>query len=135
MQDGNVNQLKLKVNDTYERDEKISTNFEHSNDEGVINKIYLDENLSTVESQISYREKYYNEFKLHNNNKEYLEENVNERAVKTTVQMFYDKGLSDNCNYGNAHEVLKDYLPIKVNDRCRPDLEEKRVLFKNFVQK
>ena len=33
----NFNQLKLKVNDTYKKDEKITTNFESSNDENVLN--------------------------------------------------------------------------------------------------
>ena len=47
----NLNQLKLKVNDTYKNDEKI-TNFEPSNDENVINKAYLDEKLSKIEVHI-----------------------------------------------------------------------------------
>ena len=42
--------------------------------------------------------------------------------MKTTTQILYDKGLFDN--YDNADEVLKNYLPIKVNERRRPDLEE-----------
>ena len=37
------NQLKLEVYDTYEKDEKITTNFEPLNDGDVINKVYLDE--------------------------------------------------------------------------------------------
>ena len=38
LQDLNNNQLKLKVNDTYEKDEKISTNFEPVDNKDVINK-------------------------------------------------------------------------------------------------
>ena len=42
VQDINPNQLKLKVNHTYQKHEKITTNFEPSDDLDVINKIYLD---------------------------------------------------------------------------------------------
>ena len=42
--------------------------------------------------------------------------------VKTTIQMFYVKGLFDI--YGYANEVLKDYLFTEVNERLGPDLEE-----------
>ena len=38
LQDLNNNQLKFKLNDTYEKDEKISTNFEPVDNEDVINK-------------------------------------------------------------------------------------------------
>ena len=41
----NINQLKLKVNDAYEKDEKITTKFETSNDEDVLNKFFLDTKL------------------------------------------------------------------------------------------
>ena len=43
-------------------------------------------------------------------------------AVKTTIQIFYDRGLFDN--YDNADEVTNDYLLIDDNERRRPDLEE-----------
>ena len=46
MQDTNPNQLKLGIQDTYGKDENITTNFEPSNGEDVINKAYLDEKLS-----------------------------------------------------------------------------------------
>ena len=46
LQDLNINQLKLKVHDTYKKDEKKTTNFEPPNDEDVKNKSYLDENLN-----------------------------------------------------------------------------------------
>ena len=39
--DMNLHQLKLKAND--KTDEKIATTFEPSNDEGVVNKAFLDE--------------------------------------------------------------------------------------------
>ena len=38
MQDVNLNQLKLKVNDTYKKDEEITRKLEADNDEGVKNK-------------------------------------------------------------------------------------------------
>ena len=86
----NLNQLKLKVNDTYEMIEKIPTNFEPSHDEDVVNKTYLDTNLSKIENQISYIEKGDNEYELHNS-KLSIEEVLIERAVKTTIQILYDK--------------------------------------------
>ena len=60
-----------------------------------------------MEGQISYIEKYYNEFKLHNN-KQSVEGILFERAVKLTIQILYDRGLIDN--YDNADEVIKVYL-------------------------
>ena len=42
-----------------------------------------------------------------------------QRAVKTTIQILYDKGLFDN--FQNAQEVLKDFL---FTTRRRPDLEK-----------
>ena len=47
-----------------------------------------------------------------------------ERAVKTSTQIFFDKGLFDKYNNGNADKVLKNNLLIEVNERRRPDLEE-----------
>ena len=41
-----LNQLKLRVNGTYRKDEKVTTGFEPSNDEGVLNKVHLDKNYS-----------------------------------------------------------------------------------------
>ena len=40
-----INQLNLEVHDTYKKDEKITKNFESIDNENVINKTYLDENL------------------------------------------------------------------------------------------
>ena len=43
VQDINNNQLKLEVYNTYEKDEKITTHFQPTDDEDVINKAYPDE--------------------------------------------------------------------------------------------
>ena len=94
MQDISLNQLKLKTNDTSKKDLKFLTSFEPSNDEDFLNKTYLGEKRTKMERQISDIEKHYNEFKLHNN-KQYVDKNLTERAVKTTIQIFYVKGLSD----------------------------------------
>ena len=50
LQDLKIYQLKLKVHDTYKKDEKLTTNFEPSNNEDVINKTYLDEKVSKIDS-------------------------------------------------------------------------------------
>ena len=62
LQDSNINQLKLEVQDTYKKDEKITTNFEATDDSDVINKAYLDNKLKKIEGHIAYIEKDYNEF-------------------------------------------------------------------------
>ena len=41
----NINQLKLKVHDTYKTDAKLTTRFEPTDDTDVINKGHLDEKL------------------------------------------------------------------------------------------
>ena len=51
------NQIKLKVNDTYKKSEKITTDFEISKDEKVKNKAYRDTKLSKVEGQLSLKER------------------------------------------------------------------------------
>ena len=56
LQDLNINQLKLEVHDTYEKDEKISTNFKPTDDSDFINKAYLDKKLSKTEGHIPYKE-------------------------------------------------------------------------------
>ena len=55
-------------------------------------------------------------------NNKLSEENFFGRAVKTTNQIPYEKGLFDN--YIEAYELLIDCLLIRVNERRRPDLEE-----------
>ena len=82
LQDLNMNQLKLEVHDTYEKDEKITTDFEPINNQDVINKAYLDEKLLKINGQNSHIENDYNEFKLHYN-KQSIEEVLIQRAVKT----------------------------------------------------
>ena len=118
LQDLNINQLKLEVHDTYKKDEKITTNFEAVNDEDVINKSFLDEKLKKIDGHISYIEKDYNEFKKQYN-KQSVEEILVQRAVKTTIQILYDKGLFDN--FQNADKVLEDFL---FTTRRRGDLED-----------
>ena len=118
LQDLNINNLKLEVLDTYKKDEKITTNFEPNDNEDVINKGYLDSKLLEVDGHLSKLEKDYNEFKL-----QYKKQNVEniliQRAVKTTIQILYDKGLFDN--YANADKVLEDFLFVT---RRRGDLSD-----------
>ena len=116
LQDININQLKLEVHDTYKKDEKILTNFEPIDNADVINKSYLDEKLLKINGHLSKLEKDYNEFKKQHN-KQSVEEILVQRAVKTTIQILYDKGLFDN--YANADKVLEDFL---FTTRRRGDL-------------
>ena len=118
LQDSNINELKLEVHDTYKKDEKITTNFKAVNDEDVINKGYLDEKLIKIDGHLSKLEKDYNEFKLEYN-KQNVEDILVRRAVKTTIQILYDKGLFDN--YDNADKVLEDFL---FTTRRRGDISE-----------
>ena len=46
LQDMNINQLKLELNDSFKKDEKITTNFEPTNDSDALKEAYLDEKLS-----------------------------------------------------------------------------------------
>ena len=118
LQDLNINQLKLEVHDTYKKDEKITTNFEPVDNEDVINKGYLDEKLIKINGHISKLEKDFNEFKLQYN-KQNVDEILIQRAVKTTIQILFDKGLFDN--YANADKVLEEFL---FTSRRRGDLSE-----------
>ena len=118
LQNSNISQLKLEVHDTYKKDEKLTTNFEAVNNEDVINKSFLDEKLLKINGHISKLEKDYNEFKLQYN-KQNVEDILIQRAVKTTIQILYDKGLFDN--YANADKVLEDFLFVT---RRRGDLSE-----------
>ena len=63
-------------------------------------------------------EKDFNEFELQYS-KQSVEEILIQRAVKTTIQILYDKGLFDN--YANADKVLEDFL---FTTRRRVDLSE-----------
>ena len=118
LQDLNINQLKLEVHDTYKKDEKIKTNFEPVDKEDVINKAYLDSKLLKIDGHLSKLEKDFNEFKLQYN-KQNVEDILIQRAVKTTIQILYDKGLFDK--FQNADKVLEDFL---FTTRRRPDLSE-----------
>ena len=111
LQDLNINQLKLEVYDTYKKDEKLTKNFEPIDKEDVINKAYLDEKLKKIDGHISFIENDYNEFKKQYN-KQSVEEILIQRAVETTIQILYDKGLFDN--YANADKVLKDFFYNKT---------------------
>ena len=118
LQDLNINNLKLEVHDTYKKDQKITTNFEPNDNEDVINKGYLDSKLLKIDGHLSKLENDFNEFKLQYN-KQSVEEILIQRAVKTTIQILYDKGLFDK--FQNSDEVLKDFL---FTTRRRPDLEK-----------
>ena len=118
LQDLNINQLKLEVHDTYIKDEKLTTNFEPVDNYDVINKAYLDSKLLKIDGHLSKLEKDYNEFKLQYN-KQNVEDILVQRAVKTTIQIIYDKGLFDT--FQNADKVLEDFL---LTTRRRPDLSE-----------
>ena len=122
LQDSNISQLKLEVHDTYKKDEKITTNFEPVDVSDVLSKGYLDSKLIKIDGHLSKLEKVFNDFKLQYN-KQNIEEILIQRAVKTTIQILYDKGLFDN--FQNAEEVLKDFL---FTTRRRPDLEDNTYL-------
>ena len=106
----------------------VQTNFEPSNNENVINKGYQDEKLKKIVGHISFIEKDYNEFKLQYN-KQSVEEVLVQRAIKTTIQVFYDKGLFDN--YANADKVLADFFTT----RRRAHLEEVNDDIQGFCSK
>ena len=118
LQDLNINNIKLEVLDTYKKDEKLTTNFKPVDDLDVINKAYLDEKLLKIDGHLSKLEKDFNEFKKQYN-KQSVEEILIQRAVKTTIQILYDKGLFDN--YANADKVQEDFLFVT---RRRGDLSE-----------
>ena len=63
-------------------------------------------------------EKDYNDFKLQYN-KQSVEDFLIERAVKTTIQILYEKGLFGN--FQNANKVLEKFL---FTTRRRVDLED-----------
>ena len=71
-----------------------------------------------INGHLSKLEKDDNEFKLQYN-KQSVEDILIQRAVKTTIQIIYDKGLFDN--YANADKVLEDFL---FTTRRRGDLSE-----------
>ena len=102
VQDKNLEQLKLKVNDSFKKDEKITINFRAISDEDIICKKNLYTKLSVVKGHLLYLKKIYTYYRYHEIcNGEFLIE----KTVITTIQTLYDKGLLDNYTYGNAHEV------------------------------
>ena len=103
LQDLKINQLKLEVHDTYKKDEKIGTSFKSVDDEDVLNKGFLDKKYLKLNGYLSSLEEDYNEF-IFQNNKKSVEEVLIQRAVKTTNQKFFYKGLFDN--YAKADKVL-----------------------------
>ena len=107
LQDANISQLKLEVHDTYKKDEKLTSNFKPTGNLDVINKGYLDEKLLNLNGHLSKIEKDFNEFK-EQYNQQSVEEILVQRAVKTTIQILYDRGLFDN--FQNADKVLEDFL-------------------------
>ena len=102
VRDINQKRLKLKVNDTYKKDEKITANFEPIDDPDSIYKTYPDTILSEIEEQIPYTAKSTTNIKY--NNKQSVEEILIERAVKKTIKMFSDKILFYNSD--NARDIL-----------------------------
>ena len=118
LQDLNINQLKLEVHESYKKGEKLTTNFEAVDNEDVINKGHLDSKLLKIDGHLTKLEKDYNEFKLQYD-KQNVEDILIQSAVKTTIQILYDKGLFDN--YANADKVLEDFL---FTTRRRGDLSE-----------
>ena len=53
LQDMSINQLKLGIHYTYKKDEKITTNFEPTDNSDVINKGYLDDKLLEINGHLS----------------------------------------------------------------------------------
>ena len=127
LQDLNINQVKLEVHDTYKKDEKLITNFEPVDNSDVINKGYLDEKLLKIDGHLSKLENDYNEFKLQYN-KQSIEEILVQRAIRTTIQILYDKCLFDN--YTNADKVLEDFL---FTTRRRGDLSEENAYLQTLI--
>ena len=98
--------------------EKLTTNFEPTDDSDVINKSYPDAKLSKNNGHSSFLEKDYNGFKLQYN-KQSVENFFIQRAVITTIQVLYDKRLLDS--FHNANNVLENFLFIT---RRRPNFEK-----------
>ena len=71
-----------------------------------------------IDGHLSKLEKVYNEPKLQYN-KQNVEGILVQRAVKTTIQILYDKGLFDN--YAETDKVLEDFLFVT---RRREDFSE-----------
>ena len=99
--------MKLNVNDSYERDEKVTTTFEPSKNEDVLNKGYIDTKFTEIKGNLLFIEKVFKEIELYTN-KQSVEEILIEGAVKTTIQIFYNGGLNNFSD--NLDQVIKDYF-------------------------
>ena len=104
--------------DTYEREENTTSKFQPVKVEDVIKKAYLHKIKLKIERHISISEKEWNDNKVLRS-KQSIEEVSIQRAVKTTTQIFFDKGLFDFS--AKADEVLKNFLFVT---RPRPDLKK-----------
>ena len=71
-----------------------------------------------IDGHLSKLEEDFNEYKLQYN-KQDVENILIQRAVKTTKQILYDKGLFDK--FQNADKILEDFL---FTTRRRGDLSE-----------
>ena len=67
-----------------------------------------------IDGHLSKLEEDYNEFELQYN-KQNVEDLLIQRAVKTTIQILYDKGLFDE--YANADKVLEEFLFFNKTSR------------------
>ena len=68
LQDMNNSQIKLEAHGIYKKDEEITTSFESSNDEDVINKGCLQEKLIKINGNLTFLKNGFNESTLQNNN-------------------------------------------------------------------
>ena len=59
VQDKKPSQSKPKVNDTYKKVEKITTNFEPAKTDDIVNKAYLETKMSKIEGHLSLLENDY----------------------------------------------------------------------------
>ena len=82
MQDIKRNQLKLKVNDGHKESGNLTTDFELSNDETVVNKAHLDARITKIEGHIAFLKtilKYINCIAIRNS-LEFLSEGLGEQT-------------------------------------------------------
>ena len=59
---------------------------------------------------------------LDKTNKQFEEEILFERAVKTIIEISFDKRLF--VRYYYADRILKYYLPIEMKERSKPSLDQ-----------
>ena len=71
-----------------------------------------------IDGHLSKLEKDYSEFRLQYN-KQNVEDILIQRAVKTTIQILYDKGLFDN--FQNSDKILEEF---SFTTRRRGDLSD-----------